>query len=129
MKKLLFFIAIPSLLLISCSKDKQDGDIQIRVENQTGQRLDEVSIFSFSPDMQKDAEIKYGSVLPGSTTTYQHHDRAYGIPLFKSIMEGYGLFEIANIPCLTGVGELGEGKYVLIVKSENNYPIAYFAKD
>jgi hypothetical protein len=127
-KRSVLALATLSIIFLSCSKEKQEGKVLIRVQNQTGQQLSDISIFSVSANTQSEREEKYGSVFPGMSSPYRQYEIVYNLPLFKSFLEGYGAFEVMSV-CGTGLSHLEDGKYSLIIKMENNNPYTYFQKD
>jgi hypothetical protein len=129
MKKLTILFSLFCGLLVSCSRPELEGGVLIRVNNQTGRQLDNVSIFSHSADWQSERENRYGSVSPGSVSAYGLHQRVYDFPLFTFNMSGLGIFESREIRCGTGLGELSPGKYSLVIMGENDSPFIHFIKD
>jgi hypothetical protein len=129
MKKLVILIVCLSLVVLSCTKERMEGDILIRVNNQSGKELSDVSVFSLIPGEPGKLERRYGTVMPASISRYQPHKEVASLPLFRFIMQDAGLFEIQNIRCGMGLTYLTPGKYSLIIREENNSPYAYLQKD
>jgi hypothetical protein len=117
-------------LLSSCSKEKQEGSVLIRVENETGQRALEVSITSLTTDGQQDLTRNYGTIETGTSSSYQHHELIYNFPLYTIYLEGFGKIDQSMIPCAIGLSQITSGKYALkIGMDSNNYPYINFVKD
>ncbi len=123
---LIFFSFI---FLFSCSKSQLEGNIFIRVKNQTSQRIEDVSIYSVSSDMTHEIERRYGSVNSNAITMYLPHEYVYDYPLLKYNVPGSGVFEIRDIRCGNGLSNLSPGKYSLIINGDANSPIIYFQRD
>lgn len=118
------------LFLSACTKEKQDGRVLIRVENESGQRAMQVSVTSLTTNGQQDLTRNYGTIEAGTTSAYLHHELVYASPLYSIYLEGFGKIDQSMIPCATGLSQITNGKYVLkIGVDSNNYPVINFVKE
>ena len=127
MKKLTLLFCLFIVFFSSCSKEQ--GQLLIRVVNQTDKTLTDVSVFSLKSDGITDVEKKYGSVSPGSATDYRSHQLAISFPLCKFTIEGYGTTELREARCGAGMVELSSGKYTILVQGEANAPLISLRED
>ena len=109
--RLVIFFAV-SFLFVSCSKEK--GEIMIRVVNQSEKQVTDVHVISFRYD-GADVDKNYGSVLPGSASSYYQHEIAWNVPLLRFTMEGTGSVDATMARCGNGLQNLPAGNYSIII--------------
>ena len=113
MKKLLVLTAVISLL-ISCSKEKLEGDILIRVQNESSQNAESIVLIS-STDHRNELNLErnYGNLGAGQGSDYKPHVFLMSDGLGYSFkLSGSG--EINSRPvCPVGASRLSPGKYTL----------------
>ncbi|NEU09961.1 hypothetical protein GZH53_16670 [Flavihumibacter sp. R14] len=71
MKKLLFVTLIICLIISSCSKNKPDGPLLIRIDNQTGFKIEEVFVNT------GDGQHTFGTIEQGEKSAYSEFISAY----------------------------------------------------
>ena len=130
MKKLILLPGLFTLLLISCSKQDLESKVQIRINNQTGRNLTDISVFSqSSSSAPTNVEKKYGSVSSGNTSKYLTHQSVRYYPFYRFNMQGAGEREMIMLRCGMGIGYLEPGKYSLLIEGDYNSPYIRFVKD
>jgi len=127
--KNVLLVSFVFIFLFSCSKSQLEGNILIRIKNQTAQKIEDVSVYSIAADMSREVERKYGSVKSNSATMYLPHEYVYDYPLLKYTVPGSGVFEITSMRCAVGVGNLSPGKYSLVISDDVNSRMIYFQRD
>jgi hypothetical protein len=131
MKKLVLLLSFLSLLLNSCSKQDLENKVQIRINNQTGRNLTDISVFSQSSfsSLAANVEKKYGNVANGKTSKYLVHGFVTYYPFYKFNMQGAGILKTGMLRCGMGIGYLDPGKYSLLIEGDYNSPYIRFVKD
>ena len=127
--KNLSIVALLIILLVSCTKEKQAGEVLIRVQNQSTLAAQDVKVYSETLTGGTEIEKTYGNIAAGGSSNYQQHPRVY-IPYYSFSIPGQGIMELKFVRCLTGAAPLNPGKYSLIIKMDDtNQPYVDFRQD
>jgi hypothetical protein len=122
MKNLLVTLIL-IITLASCTKEKQDLNVLIRVQNETGVQIADMRIYSsHNQGNSDDMERNYGNIQSGGFTGYQAHDYVIASypdisfihPILGQIKTNYDRY------CPVGERIAGPGHYTLIIKQEGS---------
>ena len=127
-KTILLYLLLFSFQLFSCSKEDLENDILISINNQTGGKLTDVSVFSSGSS--GDFEARYGSIAANKTSKYQRHSSVEGsYPLYKLTLQDAGAIQCRMLRCGMGAYYLEPGKYSLIIEKFYDGVRCYYVKD
>ena len=128
MKKVIILsLLLFSFQLFSCSKQDIENNILIRINNQTGGKLTDVSVFSSGSS--GDFEARYGSITSNKTSKYQKHSRVAYYPLYKFTLQGSGNCESRMNRCGNDLSYLEPGKYSLLIEGLGSNLYIRYIKD
>lgn len=119
MKKLLLILILGTGLL-SCSKEKQEGNVLIRIKNETTVPVEDAKLYSWNTiNNGQTIERSYGSIPAGQTSGYQPHQvvMSYG-PFYQLYVPGYGEFKYDMMRCPVGATPIAPGNYSLVISND-----------
>lgn len=129
MKKLLLFATLITILY-SCSKEKQEGDVLIRIQNQSGLTALNAKIYSQLPSGGEEVERSYGNINSGQSSDYKSHNIVYPQIFFTLTLSDNSQLENRFKRCDTGIKPLSSGTYSLVIRSDaDNKPFVELIKD
>jgi hypothetical protein len=125
---ILCFLA--SVLFISCSKERRDESVQVRVKNETINRIVDVKVYALSGNNNTELEKAYGTINTNSASNYIGYAAMYNLPLLSYTIPGSGSIDIDRVRCATPLpSTLPAGRYTLLVSGDYNNPDVSLIRD
>jgi hypothetical protein len=114
--------------LVSCTKQRIEGEVWIRVDNQTSKKLEDFRLRQISGAEGHDLRNAYKYIDPRSITAYRSHRHFSNIFSYEFLMPGYGQVGM-ELRCQVGMNALPEGKYSIVILEGTDFPEVYLQRD